>query len=316
MEYCSGGEIFLQVAQRGRLPEREARRLFRQLVSGVAACHAAGVAHRDLKLENALLGDGAVLKIADFGYSKRMAGDSGPPVSRVGTPSYIAPEVLICGGGGGGGQQEVGYDGRAADVWSLGVFLYVLVVGAYPFEPPVASPSPPAPLPPPPAAAAADGQQSPGQAPDPSPSPPPPPPPQRNVVEVVRRILAAKYGYPPGLSPSAGCADLIARVLVADPHRRLPLEAVRAHPWFLGIRGGGGEGEGDDPLPADVAEDPAMAVARARQREQESGAAEGASRRWQTEDEVREVVAQARGLGREPRGLATATVTVAGGGGK
>jgi hypothetical protein len=228
MEFCSGGEVFARVARSGRLPEREARRLWRQLVAGVGACHEQGVCHRDLKLENALLDDSAdppTLKIADFGYSKSLAAAESDPRSRVGTPAYIAPEILHCSGRPG----DEGYDGRAADVWSLGVFLFVLVAGCYPFE-------------------------DPGRP--------------RDVVEVVRRILAARYAFPPGLRVSPGCADLVARILVADPRRRLSLAAVRAHPWFLGVGTAAGDGDGAggggaaDPLPPEIAEEPRAAVAR------------------------------------------------------
>jgi serine/threonine-protein kinase SRK2 len=85
------------------------------------------VCHRDLKLENTLL-DGSTaprLKICDFGYSKSSVLHS-QPKSTVGTPAYIAPEVLL--------KKE--YDGKIADVWSCGVTLYVMLVGAYPFEDP------------------------------------------------------------------------------------------------------------------------------------------------------------------------------------
>ncbi|KAJ0970728.1 hypothetical protein J5N97_018687 [Dioscorea zingiberensis] len=81
----------------------------------------------DLKLENTLL-DGSPtprLKICDFGYSKSALLHS-QPKSTVGTPAYIAPEVLS--------RHE--YDGKIADVWSCGVTLYVMLVGSYPFEEP------------------------------------------------------------------------------------------------------------------------------------------------------------------------------------
>ncbi|WZZ80034.1 hypothetical protein YC2023_100606 [Brassica napus] len=94
----------------------KARYFFQQHISGVSYCHAMQICHRYLKLENTLL-DGSPasrLKISDFGYSK----------STVGTPAYIAHEVLS--------RRE--YDGKMADVWSCGVTLYVMLVGAYPFE--------------------------------------------------------------------------------------------------------------------------------------------------------------------------------------
>lgn len=105
----------------------QARFFFQQLISGVSYCHSMQVCHRDLKLENTLL-DGSTaprVKICDFGYSKSSVLHSRPK-STVGTPAYIAPEVLL--------KKE--YDGKIADVWSCGVTLYVMLVGGYPFEDP------------------------------------------------------------------------------------------------------------------------------------------------------------------------------------
>ncbi|QDZ24611.1 serine/threonine protein kinase [Chloropicon primus] len=133
MEYASGGELFSHIQKKGKIPESEARYFFQQLICGVAYCHVKGVCHRDLKLENALLHreeDGAPrVKICDFGYSKSNLLHSNPK-STVGTPAYIAPEVLTPGNTG---QQ---YNGQIADVWSCGVLLYVMLVGSYPFEDP------------------------------------------------------------------------------------------------------------------------------------------------------------------------------------
>ena len=86
-----------------------------------------------MKLENALLHreeDSGIprVKICDFGYSKSNLLHSNPK-STVGTPAYIAPEVLTPG-------STSQYNGQIADVWSCGVLLYVMLVGSYPFEDP------------------------------------------------------------------------------------------------------------------------------------------------------------------------------------
>ncbi|KAH7388336.1 hypothetical protein KP509_16G070700 [Ceratopteris richardii] len=127
MEYAAGGELFDRICKAGRFSEDEARYFFQQLVSGVSYCHSQQICHRDLKLENVLLDDSPAprLKICDFGYSKSSVLHS-QPKSTVGTPAYIAPEVL----------SKKEYDGRIADVWSCGVTLYVMLAGAYPFEDP------------------------------------------------------------------------------------------------------------------------------------------------------------------------------------
>ncbi|XAR49379.1 Non-specific serine/threonine protein kinase [Bertholletia excelsa] len=124
-EYAAGGELFERICNAGRFSEDEARYFFQQLISGVNYCHAMQICHRDLKLENTLL-DGSPaprLKIRGFGYSKSCLLHSRPK-STVGTPAYIAPEVL----------QRREYDGMLADIWSCGVALYVMFVAAYPFE--------------------------------------------------------------------------------------------------------------------------------------------------------------------------------------
>ncbi|KAF5200728.1 kinase [Thalictrum thalictroides] len=127
MEYAAGGELFERMCTAGRFSEDEARYFFQQLISGVSYCHSMEICHRDLKLENTLLDGNAAprVKICDFGYSKSGVLHS-KPHSTVGTPAYIAPEVLS--------RKE--YDGKIADVWSCGVTLYVMLVGSYPFEDP------------------------------------------------------------------------------------------------------------------------------------------------------------------------------------
>ncbi|KAL5201404.1 hypothetical protein ABZP36_035758 [Zizania latifolia] len=126
LELVRGGELFHRIARHGRVGEDVARRYFRQLVSAVDFCHSRGVYHRDLKPENLLLDEAGNLKVADFGFSA-LAGHASPDGllhTACGTPAYVAPEVL-------GGK---GYDGAKADLWSCGVILYVLLIGALPFQ--------------------------------------------------------------------------------------------------------------------------------------------------------------------------------------
>lgn len=97
MELASGGDLFALVAASGRgLPEADARWYFQQIVCALDYCHRAGVANRDVKLENALLAEPErpLVKLCDFGYSKHEVAQSAPG-SRVGTPAYLAPEVVL-----------------------------------------------------------------------------------------------------------------------------------------------------------------------------------------------------------------------------
>ncbi|CAE6075727.1 unnamed protein product [Arabidopsis arenosa] len=185
MEYAAGGELYERICVAGRFSEDEARFFFQQLISGVSYCHAMQICHRDLKLENTLL-DGSPaprLKICDFGYSKSSVLHS-QPKSTVGTPAYIAPEILL--------RQE--YDGKLADVWSCGVTLYVMLVGAYPFEDP--------------------------QEP-------------RDYRKTIQRILSVTYSIPEDLHLSPECRHLISRIFVADPATRITIPEITSDKWFL-----------------------------------------------------------------------------------
>lgn len=185
MEYAAGGELFERICNAGRFSEDEARYFFQQLISGVSYCHAMQICHRDLKLENTLL-DGSPaprLKICDFGYSKSSLLHSRPK-STVGTPAYIAPEVLS--------RRE--YDGKLADVWSCGVTLYVMLVGAYPFE----------------------DQEDP-----------------KNFRKTIQRIMAVNYKIPDYVHISQDCRHLLSRIFVPNPARRISIRDIKIHPWFL-----------------------------------------------------------------------------------
>jgi serine/threonine protein kinase len=123
MEYCSGGELFQYLVDHGRLRESDCRRLFTSIVSAVAYLHSHGIAHRDLKPENILFADELVPKIADLGLCHLVASDS-LMTTPCGSPQYAAPEVL----------SGKGYDGRASDIWSLGVVLFVMATATVPWR--------------------------------------------------------------------------------------------------------------------------------------------------------------------------------------
>ncbi|KAF6210906.1 hypothetical protein GE061_014018 [Apolygus lucorum] len=123
LEHVSGGELFDYLVKKGRLTPKEARRFFRQIISALDFCHSHSICHRDLKPENLLLDEKNNIKIADFGMASLQPGGSMLETS-CGSPHYACPEVIR-------GEK---YDGRRADVWSCGVILYALLVGALPFD--------------------------------------------------------------------------------------------------------------------------------------------------------------------------------------
>ncbi|KAG6498274.1 hypothetical protein ZIOFF_046186 [Zingiber officinale] len=192
MEYASGGELFERICDAGRFSEDEARFFFQQLISGVSYCHSMQVCHRDLKLENTLL-DGSHaprLKICDFGYSKVLDIQSHRFCIHNQSQLWVLLHISLpkCY------SRKNMMARQIADVWSCGVTLYVMLVGAYPFE----DPDEP-----------------------------------KNFRKTIQRILSVQYSIPDYIHISPECQHLISRIFVANPASRITIPEICNHEWFL-----------------------------------------------------------------------------------
>uniref|UniRef100_A0A7N6AE57 Protein kinase domain-containing protein n=1 Tax=Anabas testudineus TaxID=64144 RepID=A0A7N6AE57_ANATE len=180
LEHVSGGELFDYLVKKGRLTPKEARKFFRQIISALDFCHSHSICHRDLKPENLLLDEKNNIRIADFGMASLQVGDSLLETS-CGSPHYACPEVIR-------GEK---YDGRRADVWSCGVILFALLVGALPFD-------------------------------------------HDNLRQLLEKVKSGVFHMPHFIPPD--CQSLLKGMIEVNPEKRLTLEAIQKHPWYLGGR--------------------------------------------------------------------------------
>ncbi|KAJ3318945.1 hypothetical protein HDV06_006934 [Boothiomyces sp. JEL0866] len=123
MAYAPNGDLASLVAKQGYLTEPEARRIFRQIVSGLDFIHSSKVVHRDLKMENILLDQNSNALITDFGLGRSFQNSDYMRTS-CGTPNYSSPEMI----------SGKPYSGTKTDIWSMGVILYAMVTGTLPFD--------------------------------------------------------------------------------------------------------------------------------------------------------------------------------------
>jgi len=213
MECASGGELYEQVIKRGianTMPELLARGLFTQMLKAVRYCHSYGVAHRDIKPENVLLDKANVIKLIDFGLAHSYPRADDKSIDRseqlydvCGSHSYAAPEVLAANK-----RLGHGYDGFACDAWSLGVTLFCLVAGFLPLE----------------RASDRDWRYCKlrdEQATDPSAS----------TTAIVHRWYSRPCAY-----LSAEMIDLLDKLLLIDPKKRISLDDAVDHPWVRELK--------------------------------------------------------------------------------
>jgi len=198
-ELMHGGELFDYIVERNGLEEHECREITRQVLDAVRYLHANNIVHRDLKPENILLaskpsdGGALIVKLADFGVAK-IIGTSQMATTYCGTPHYFAPEVH--GRRGPQDRRSVGYD-TAADNWSIGVILYIMLCGFPPFSEP-------------------DSDDEGGE-------------------DMVECITAGRYTFAPGTAWDAvsdSAKDLVRRLLEVDPTQRITASAALSHRWF------------------------------------------------------------------------------------
>jgi serine/threonine protein kinase len=126
-EAMKGGNLLSRIVDKEVYTEREARQVCKTVFTAIDYCHKKKVAHRDIKPQNVFLheeGDDTSVRVANFGFAKKVMKENSLQ-TLCGTANYVAPEIL--------NKACQGYDQRC-DIWSLGVFTYVLLGGYPPFE--------------------------------------------------------------------------------------------------------------------------------------------------------------------------------------
>ncbi|CAG9466002.1 unnamed protein product [Pedinophyceae sp. YPF-701] len=219
MEYVPGGSLTSYITSkfpdnedtsgnaRGLyITEAEACYFFTQFINAVEYCHTHNVMHRDLKLDNTLLTGKhpPVIKICDFGFAKSWnpaMAEAANTSTQIGTPVYMPPEVLSTGMSG------KAYDGKAADVWSSGVMLFVMLIGGFPYD----------------------------HTTNPDPDNPAA---QREVLlQQITTSWKDCHAQPfmkrlvDKLSPDL--RDLLDRIFVTDATQRITIDEIKQHPWIV-----------------------------------------------------------------------------------
>jgi serine/threonine protein kinase len=123
MEYCERGELYEFLGNYGVMSLPFVARAFKQITEAICFIHSRDVVHRDLKPENILLDRDMNARLADFGLCQTNA-NRRLLETPCGSPFYASPEVLA----------QRPYDGKLADIWSLGVVLYTMVTGQLPWH--------------------------------------------------------------------------------------------------------------------------------------------------------------------------------------
>lgn len=122
LEFVDGVDLSEFIIDGYKLREKEVKHVMQQLSSTIEYLHSIHICHRDIKLDNIMVNtDTFDIKLIDFGFSTKFS-DRGNLKGKIGTPYYVAPEVLK------------GVYGKECDMWSLGVMTYYMITGDPPFH--------------------------------------------------------------------------------------------------------------------------------------------------------------------------------------
>ena len=189
MEYAENGELKDYITgTTSRIPEKISAKIFIQIANAVKYLHENNIAHCDIKPENILMDKDFIPKINDFGFSQKLDRNEDYLLhKRSGTPRYSSPDVLHA--------YTKGYDGRKNDIFSLGVLLFVITIGDFPFN----------------SATYSDDKYK----------------------FIIKKKYDRFWEYFNYIEISDEFKDLINKLICSNPAKRLSIDEILQHPWLM-----------------------------------------------------------------------------------